>query len=676
MSVRKTRGPLQNTVRVTDDLKRQIDDLLRETIEKDALEPAVRKDFYQRSVQLKNLVDANREALQKLKKTDEPAPVGNYDQRKEEEDRRLMQLSHQLQNLAKALAQGDGDLKDPTGDVDESEEEDEEDEEDDQEDDNEDEEEEEDELDQDAKDFITLGDFQAQQKDDLTFKKGEVLQILDKKSDGWWLAQNFKGTRGLVPKTYLQVHRGGNQSTHPSEEGTEDEEEAAAEDNTVSKERPAEDTISQLSSSKKIQEMTTTDALTTMGTIPTGFRASTLAQLLDKDDQHRGSRYLQPELTTSQLAFKDLLWGSERGGILPLPTRVSLSLTLWSCKMIPLPGATIQVLSRHVRLCVFDGTKVLGNIHTVRAAWLPKNSKTWTFSPRVTGILPSLLDGDCFVRSGSQSPEIGILFEVGITYIRNSTGERGELSCGWTFLKLFDVNGIPIPSKTYELTLNGGTPYEHGVEVDPSIARRANTGVFHQLMTQRRQPRLLVKLRSLNRTRRNMLNLLPETLVGSMCHIPLLVYYRQILGDVLLKERTSMQNTDLICNPLLATFPRLMEQPDVIDALRSGWAEKENSLKRSEKRDTEFMKNTFIQVYHDTAYPLLESTFLQAPRWAEDETEAARWKAIADFLKHNREKDGGTCHFLLSPDGLHKPFDISEVTYDFLEAARTSVTII
>lgn len=84
------------------------------------------------------------------------------------------------------------------------------------------------------------------------------------------------------------------------------------------------------------------------------------------------------------------------------------------------------------------------------------------------------------------------------------------------------------------------------------------------------------------------------------------------------------------------------------------------------------MKSTFIQVYHDTAYPLLQSTFLQEPRWADDETDAARWKAIADFLKQNREKDGAL-HYLLSPDCLHKPFDMSEITYDFLDASRTSV---
>ncbi|KAM3931536.1 nephrocystin-1 [Leptodactylus fuscus] len=675
MSMKKTRGPLQNVKKVTDDLKRQFDDLLQETLEKDVLEPRIRKDVYQRCVHLKNLVQKNRETLQGLKKTDEPGPVGNYDQRKEDEDRRLVTLSHQLQNLAKTLAHGEGDAKDTGDDEEESEEEEEEDEEEENDEEEEEEEEDEDELDTTAKHFITLGHFQAQQKEDLTFQKGEVLQILDKKPDGWWVAQNSKGVQGLVPKTYLQVYTGADQNPVPSEEDTEDEEDESAEDNTVSTKRPAEDTISQMSTSKKTQELSAAEALAAMGTVPPGFRTSTLSQLLENGDQYKAGRYLQPELTTSQLGFKDLLWDSEKGGILPLPTRVSVFLTLWSCKMMPLPGASIQILSRHIRLCLFDGNKVLSNIHTVRATWLPKNYRTWTFSPRVTGILPSLLDGDCFVRSNSQSPEIGILFEVGVTYIRNSTGERGELSCGWTFLKLFDVNGIPLPTRTYELTLNGGTPYERGVEVDPSISRRATTGVFHQMITQRRQPRLLVKIRSLNKRRKEMLNLLPETLLGSMCQIPMLVFYRQILGDVLLKERTSMQSTDLICNPLLATFPRLMEQPDVMDALRSGWAEKENTLKRSEKRDVEFMKNSFIQVYHDTAYSLLQSTFLRAPRWADDEAEAARWKAIADFLKQNREKEGAV-HFLLSPDSLHKPFDVSEITYDFPEAARTSLAIL
>lgn len=50
--------------------------------------------------------------------------------------------------------------------------------------------------------------------------------------------------------------------------------------------------------------------------------------------------------------------------IQPRPTRVSLIVTLCSCKMIPLPAGSIQVLSRHVRLCLFDGNRVSGCLMT------------------------------------------------------------------------------------------------------------------------------------------------------------------------------------------------------------------------------------------------------------------------------------------------------------------------
>uniref|UniRef100_A0A493TV09 Nephrocystin 1 n=1 Tax=Anas platyrhynchos platyrhynchos TaxID=8840 RepID=A0A493TV09_ANAPP len=473
----------------------------------------------------------------------------------------------------------------------------------------------------------------------LPAKKGEVLLIHDKKADGWWLAENSKGERGLVPKTYLAV------------------------------------SVLQTSSvrvSPLLLYNDTVEVLATMGAVPAGFRLSTLFQLLEEGNQFRASYFLQPELTPSQLAFKDLVWDSEKNTIQPRPTRVSLIVTLCSCKMIPLPAGSIQVLSRHVRLCLFDGNRVLSNIHTVRATWQPKNPQMWTFSPRVTGILPSLLDGDCFVRSNSPSSDIGLLFELGITYIRNSTGERGELSCGWAFQKLFTSDGMPVPSKMYELPLNGGTPYERGVEVDPSISRRAGSGVLQQLITLKKQPVLLVKLRSLSTQSKDILNLLPETLIGSMCYIHLLIFYRQILGDALLKDRINMQSADLICNPILATFPQLMDQPDLMDALRSAWADRERNLKRSEKRDREFLKSLFVLVYHDSVFPLLQSTFLPSYKWAEEESEASRWRVIADFLRKSRENDGAL-QSLLSSENTHKAFDISELAYDFLGEMRKNL---
>ncbi|XP_074844529.1 nephrocystin-1 isoform X1 [Carettochelys insculpta] len=595
MSRRRGRSPLQEVQRRGRGLQQQVEELLAESKERGALDPAKRKYLFQRCIELKKSVDENASVLQNLKKTDEPAPVGNYNQRKEEEEKQLLKLSHQLQELAAVLSQDDvtkghtvagkrqhSPQTEQEDDEDEGssvEEDDEEDNDDDDGDNEEQEEEEEDDEMEDQstiKEFITVGDFVAQQEGDLTFKKGEVLLILDKKPDGWWMAKNSRGERGLVPKTYLMASNKEGVDQEATEE--ESEEDIEVIDETADRTKIKKRTDSHWSAVRKaIKENNTIDVLTTMGAVPAGFRPSTLSQLLEEGNQFQASYFIQPEFTPSQLGFRDLVWNPEKESIQPRPTRISLILTLWSCKMIPLPGVSIQVLSRHVRLCLFDGNRVLSNIHTVRATWQPKNPKTWTFSPRVTGILPSLLDGDCFVRSNSSAQDIGILFELGITYIRNSTGERGELSCGWAFLKLFDPSGIPVSPKTYELLLNGGTPYERGIEVDPSISRRASSGVFLQMITLKKQPQLLVKVRSLSTRSKDFLNLLPETLTGSMCYIQLLIFYRQILNDVLFRDRINMQSADLISNSILATFPKLLEQPDLMDALRilqaSGYAQ-------------------------------------------------------------------------------------------------------
>ncbi|XP_025941895.1 nephrocystin-1 isoform X3 [Apteryx rowi] len=645
MAGRRARGPLQRVQWRSRELQEQVAALRAESA---ALAPGQQKALSQRCMQLKKSVEENTNVLQNLKKADEPAPIGNYNQRKEEEEKLLQKLSQQLQKLALILDQDnvtmsytvdEGHQKDAqTEDEDEEDDGDEDEESSEEEDSDEADDEDEDKLldDPDVKECIAVGNFNAQQEGDLTFK----------------------------------VYNKDEESQEESEEQIEVVDETA--DGTKIKKR----TDSHWSAVRKaVTENDTVEILATMGAVPAGFRLSTLFQLLEEGNQFRASYFIQPELTPSQLAFKDLVWNSEKDTIHRRATRVSMIVTLWSCKMIPLPGVSIQVLSRHVRLCLFDGNRVLSNIHTVRATWQPKNPQTWTFSPRVTGILPSLLDGDCFVRSSSSSSDIGILFELGITYIRNSTGERGELSCGWAFLKLFTSDGVPVPSKTYELLLNGGTPYERGVEVDPSISRRASGSVFHQIITFKKQPALLVKLRSLSMQSKDILNLLPETLIGSMCYIHLLIFYRQILGDALLKDRISMQSADLICNPILATFPQIMDQPDLMDALRSAWVDKERTLKRSEKRDQEFLKSLFVLVYHDSVFPVLQSTFLPSHKWAEEESEASRWKVIADFLKKSRENDGAL-QSLLASENTHKAFDISELTYDFLGETRKNNPVV
>ncbi|NXR28333.1 NPHP1 protein, partial [Cinclus mexicanus] len=427
MSERRARGPLQRVQRRSRELLGQVEALRAESA---AAIPGQREELWLRCTQLKRLVEENSNALHALKKADEPAPVGNYRQRKEEEEKLLLKLSQQLQklllvldqdNLTKNYAEDESYQKGPHAEE-EIEEEESEDEESEEEDTEEEEDDEEKLLDDpNVRQCVAVGNFDAQQEGDLTFVKGEILLIHDKRADGWWVAENSKGERGLIPRTYLavalchfkcefQVLKEEQESQEESEEHKEVVDETA--DGIEIKKRAD----SHWSAVRAIAENDTVEVLTTTGAVPAGFRPSMLFQLLQEGEEFRASYYLQPELTPSQLAFKDLVWNSERNTIHPRPTRVSLIVTLCSCKMIPLPGTGVRVLSRHVRLCLFNGSRVLSNIHTVRAMWLPTNPQVWTFSPRVMGILPSLLDGDSFVRSNSLSSDIGILFELGITY--------------------------------------------------------------------------------------------------------------------------------------------------------------------------------------------------------------------------------------------------------------------
>ncbi|XP_016090977.1 nephrocystin-1-like isoform X2 [Sinocyclocheilus grahami] len=380
---------------------------------------------------------------------------------------------------------------------------------------------------------------------------------------------------------------------------------------------------------KAFAEIDATDVLSEMGAIPPGFRPSTLSRLLEEAGRsYRASHFIQPKLSQSQLSFKDLHMEPDTGKVHGRPSRVSLTLTLWSCRMIPPPGVGLQVLSRHVRLCAFNGSQVLSNIHTVRVTYISKIPKTWSFSPR-------------------------------------STGERGDLSCGWAFLKLFDESGAPIALRTQELTIHGGTRFEKDTDMDTTSTKKGYpTGVFQQVLLSRRITKLVVKHKSVNTRSRELLNLLPDTVVGRLSTLHLLATYRQILADALLLDRITMYNADLICSSVLASFPDFLDQADLMDAFRKSWTESENNLRRSEKRDINVLKQMFVSVFMGSVYLLLYSVEMPAPCWADEEVESQR----ARFIYSPSQKT--SVQTLLSSQCSHQAFDMAQVTYDLINSAQ------
>ncbi|XP_013420887.2 nephrocystin-1-like [Lingula anatina] len=416
---------------------------------------------------------------------------------------------------------------------------------------------------------------------------------------------------------------------------------------------------------KSLKETSATDVLHAMGAVPSGFRLPTLGKLYADGDEYTMKNYLIPKLSTSNLSFRDLFFNPVTNKIRPRPVRFQKIVTLQAARQIPHAGTGIEVINYCVRMCLFDGAKVLSNIVTVRSFCTDKELKNWSFHTKLTDNLPCVDYAEIFVRDNKGDKDIGVLFELCLGYKRVKTGELGEFSCGWAHLPLFAEDGTPALNKTYDLYVNGGTPYEKGIEVDPSVSRRESTNKWRALVSKNRQPRLSVKLSAPTKEQKEQLDTLPDVLVGSMCHLGSLSYYRQFLADALLRDRLDMQSTDLVHSPFLMSFPSVMEQPDILDVFRASWIEKLKITKRGDKRDAEHMKELFRQTFLETCYPLCHSANLQHYKFGDADVEQNRAAELTKIAQMNKEKNSALAA-LLSPDVAHLPFDMKELSFDVL----------
>ncbi|XP_062509468.1 nephrocystin-1-like [Corticium candelabrum] len=498
-----------------------------------------------------------------------------------------------------------------------------------------------------------LADFVGEEDDDLSFRKGECVYIIDRgREDGWWVAENSDGQQGLVPSNYLKVVErqqeisvapiAGNRSGHSlSPRG-----------------RELWDKVKSI-----IKQPSLADVLLGMGAIPSGFRSSTLAKLVH---EHEGtsactSSWLVPKLSESHLSFRDLHWDFAASKLRSRPVAVTRGISILGASNIPNVTQGLTILSRHIRVALFNKQEVLSNVHTVRAVWIEKEPKTWKFQPKVQqGFASTAYDADCVVRFNNMSTDSTILFELCFTYRQQKTDEEGELSCGWATLPLFEADGKPVISKTRELKVNGGTPYESGIEVDPALTTKPSGKRFTSLLRTSRTPRLFVKLQYLRRNVIDVCNMLPDVLITSVNYIPFISYYRQVMADELLLDRTDEQDASPICSPVLSVFSQAIDQPDIMDVLRERWSEELKVLRRSFKKNTARLKEMFKRILLETVYPLVSSPHLPPSVWGDDKLEEERYAFIQSV------KSRTALEWFSDSELCHKPLNASELAFTVL----------
>jgi hypothetical protein len=51
--------------------------------------------------------------------------------------------------------------------------------------------------------YVAIFDYDARTKDDLTIRKSDLLEIINRKSTTWWKAKNENGQEGWIPSSYV-----------------------------------------------------------------------------------------------------------------------------------------------------------------------------------------------------------------------------------------------------------------------------------------------------------------------------------------------------------------------------------------------------------------------------------------------------------------------------------------
>ncbi|KAL6102256.1 uncharacterized protein ACO6RY_17337 [Pungitius sinensis] len=96
----KRRGPLQLVQREVDELKKQLDSLLEDVRRR----AGTTDQAFQRCQEVQLSAEKTQRTLMKLTKADEPAPVGNYEQRKQVEETRLEDILKRVNGLSLELS--------------------------------------------------------------------------------------------------------------------------------------------------------------------------------------------------------------------------------------------------------------------------------------------------------------------------------------------------------------------------------------------------------------------------------------------------------------------------------------------------------------------------------------------------------------------------------------------
>eukprot|EP00003_Mantamonas_plastica_P015120 TRINITY_DN2581_c0_g1_i1.p1 TRINITY_DN2581_c0_g1~~TRINITY_DN2581_c0_g1_i1.p1 ORF type:complete len:684 (+),score=177.11 TRINITY_DN2581_c0_g1_i1:104-2053(+) len=354
-----------------------------------------------------------------------------------------------------------------------------------------------------------------------------------------------------------------------------------------------------------------------------GFRPSTLAEV--EKQGYSIENVVLPQLKDNGLEFLDLQLDHETQYLVTRPNATTFRATVLQAEYVPLPppgrpeGTDYdlperEIAHRKVRVALYNKKskkserEFYGNVHSIRGSYMNGEKHTWKFLKRGVGddsVETKLNENSCLVRSEQCHPDLYLLFELVVVYkvrqpnLGNALPDRvgddyQELSCGWCAIRLYDENMTHADFTTYELPLNGGTPFDEEGQLllDDDMKGDEYQNVFLAKMRNKRViPTLKFKLSSLSLPDRTDASLLPDSIICAQSTVGLIVYFRELLIDTFLihMNQESAEDLGYVHDVVLSYFPKMLQQPDILEELKARWDIRYKSLKNAEKNSSRML---------------------------------------------------------------------------------------
>ncbi|VDO30032.1 unnamed protein product [Haemonchus placei] len=442
--------------------------------------------------------------------------------------------------------------------------------------------------------FVAMADLTASEPSDLSIAEGELLRIVQTRPDGWWTARNAKGEVGLVPKTYLR------QAT--ASDGMRRDGEGAKE----TREAPSIATRPTTSTSQM--------SLIDPNTLPTR-RARCLGDAQEMDPHLSFACHLTPRLSHSNIGFHDLYWNYRDDKLRKRRVRVS----------------------KLVRLVRLEGMPRDAGVCLVRTALYDRSRKT---GRQITDTTSSGVDyGDFIVRSNYNMADVVLLIEA--SHVVQTQSGYEERSLGILTLDLISKGEVVFNNKTYSEALRAENIFDRTMSGGAATPHKIVLKVLDV-------PKELVPF----------VDSMPDVLIFNPMFVRLYFFFRRFAGISLLRDRDNLLSAEMVSNPLVALFPSVADEPDMMDQLRNLWNTKLKVIKNKPEAD---QAESFFRLFMCTTYCVHKTVVMPPYRIWDANALAARHqilKKCEDMLREHRSPS----RFLLTESCY--PINVYDYSFD------------